>query len=364
MTGWRPFFLLFILIFSRQTTSAWAGENAESWIASTPIPLLPVQQQPIASCWSYAFTGLLENYAHRIGKPVKLAPEYLTFSGIALPLAKQIQKAHQQFLQSPSQKNSLVDGIQTGTQIQAAIQIAEHFGMAPAQVVKSKTVDRFVPIDLDPAAHRFQSWLEHEVQGSDLAEDVNAAAHQIYSQLYSIFQLTRTTPKSNFNWDGKTYTPVSFLHEYLNFNASKLVQIEWNAGADSAKTSQFINSIDQHIQLGEATTLEFPILAQDAIHFNRDLNQPDFIFDETRATSPWNKNLGMHVAVVVNTLKDTSGNVKAFVIQNSYGLRGRDRFGRTTSDEKQRGYDVVTIDYLKKMPRKGIPVLSTWSYSL
>ena len=355
--------LILCLVNGLSASGAFA-EDVQSWKAGKPLPELKIRQQSMNNCWAYAFAELLESDARKHGKNVELSPEYLTFNAHAMRMAKDLYFAGINYQQGLTTMERALNTIEVGGEIGFAGRVADQSGMLPAALVLTPPLEKFVPVDQNQIAHRLIEWQQSQIERYTLPDDdgFQKAANMVYEKLFSIYGLRKVGSRATFKDHSVLYSPQKYLKEYLGFDLKNLKEQMLKAEQMDGMGA-FVERIAAQVEKGNAATLSFNIVGRDSNEFSRATEKSDFAFDFERAAAPENMAMGSHVALVVNTMRDASGKLKALIIQNSIGLRGRDRMGQMTADVKKRGYDVLTLEYLKRMSWEGRNSVSSWTYS-
>jgi hypothetical protein len=176
---------------------------------------------------------------------------------------------------------------------------------------------------------------------------------------------TPITANDSFDFEGKSYTPSSFLETYIGINSSDIIegvhQMYANVpasmvGKDALPTlkygratkeafNQSVANVQAQLKIGRPVLLSMVVL--DDME-NNDNQVTTGVFDTAFCKKPGAcEKLGGHAVMIVNTMKDASGHVTAFIIQNSWGPQGVDQNGVQTKVRADRGFNIVTLRYLR-----------------
>lgn len=161
----------------------------------------------------------------------------------------------------------------------------------------------------------------------------------------------------SFTFEGTTYTPTTFLENYIGINSSDVANgVTQDIGIQNspqlkygrARKENFNESVANIVaQLKVGRPVLLSMLVLDDLE-NNDPSIPVGIFDPSYCNKPGEcKRLGGHAVMVVNTMRDASGHIKALIVQNSWGPQGVNQNGGQTKVRADRGFNIVTMNYLR-----------------
>ena len=191
--------------------------------------------------------------------------------------------------------------------------------------------------------------------------------------------------EDSFVIEGKSYTPLTFLSSYVGINSSDL---------KGGSPMLFIPDLAEIMALQESEDTEAPRLKAGmaaledfdknvlAVQKELDKNHPvllsmhildDFetnpnffmngVLDPFYCEVPGKcKDEGGHAVLIVNTMKDADGNIMAFIIQNSWGPMGVTEKGAKSRVRADRGFFIVTMDYLRASISEKRPFAFTYEF--
>ena len=217
--------------------------------------------------------------------------------------------------------------------------------------------------------NKFQTFIASHLLDKNLIDQYLANNGQ--SQLERDFDRevgnTPIAETDTFSFEGKNYTPDSFLKDYIGFSDSifqlKPIPMRFVFGhlvsppaiptpqnkLDFAVAENFDSSISAILdELAQRHPVLLSMTIFDDVEHNAKLTQ-DGVLDPAYCEKPGDcKVSGTHAVMIVNSMKDQQGKVKAFIIQNSWGPQGTDENGIQSHLRAIRGFNIVTIDYLRK----------------
>lgn len=240
-------------------------QNSGSSLESLSIPQTPVQSQGrVGFCWAYAETGLMESvYKLKTGKTVNLSEESIAMFHMAHAIRKMyVSKMSVADLWNAFKPNGLPEGWFMRTTEWTApldateddidgLEIAKRYGIWPESVwnVKVATVEEREAM-MTAIAQRARLYLSEvnrsTVSVRDVIENVLVGPPGFGFPSY---------PPSEFEYDGKTYTPQSFLNS-LDFKPDSYVALEARGENDYTRV---IAATKRAMVRGLAVPLGFPI---------------------------------------------------------------------------------------------------------
>ncbi len=160
----------------------------------------PVCQGNTGTCWCFAATSFLESEIYRIGQlSVKLSEMYFVYW-------EYVERAID-FVRTRGK--TYVD---EGSEASALLRLIPKYGVIPATVYDGK-----------PAYRKFHSHRQMVVEIKNFLEYVKK--HHIWNETYvaetvkSLLQKEMGTPPKTFEFNGQTFTPLSFANEFLQINS-------------------------------------------------------------------------------------------------------------------------------------------------
>lgn len=197
--------LVMMVLITRTGRGQWADKEVESEISGMTIPdqleqyhpvfhFPPVNQDTTLICWSFSTLSYIETEMQRLGlEPVKLAvvyPVYYTF----------VEKARY-FIRKRGQSR-----FEPGDLFSTVFEIIQKYGIVPqsvyrGQVCASKTYNQ------DSLYAELKAFMQ-KVKSEDMWDERPVVTH-----VKEILNRYVGLPPDSFEYQGKTYTPMSFLHE-------------------------------------------------------------------------------------------------------------------------------------------------------
>ncbi|MGZ3689024.1 MAG: hypothetical protein ACXVBW_12035, partial [Bdellovibrionota bacterium] len=180
---------------------------------------------------------------------------------------------------------------------------------------KERNLDRFEPLD-DSGLNR-----------------------ELFESLGQALGMTPPLPTEQIHYRSSQYTPQEFLRDYLKINPSDFrTPFFTSRNLDSA-----IRQIQDAVQKGQAVPIALSLFEG---------SPANGVFSCT-PTKPCQKIDGGHAMLIVKLHQDKTGQVDGFIVKNSWGDMGLNDRGRPTATESQRGFFLITRDYLVQSSRRG-----------
>jgi len=316
-----------------------------------------VQRQfPVDDCWAFEITGLMEGGALRQGHQVELSPEYLDLYWIYTQIYNNFKTGNANFVPDEGFEGS------------AGLNTVKKFGAVP------KKLFSYTPVTLDDDTNlmnRIQAFVNQTMSDpKQIAQyesvDENGINEKLLSDFSNVVGVHLPKPDEVFKFNGKAYTPKSFVSRYLKFKPDDFVLFT----PQSSEIQSSMNLIRQALKSGTQVGIGFTLF-QDAIPSDPSTN----IFEMVSKTGIFSSDLcpnqhcatvrGGHVVLAVNWLEDANANVNAIIIKNSWGTQfGRDDRGSLTNDPTKKGFFIIENGYLFNgvpefvIPKKFIPKLN------
>lgn len=365
------------------------GETAlEESVKHTP----PRNQRSAEICWAYAECGLVEGeHFRRTGESVHLSPEYSSFYHLYFQLKHRLpyfRKLARKLGDIPEGERreklrSAVDDAyilvkpdtgrgkalkvrvpDEGSDETAAFGEANLAGFVPIGAfdepvktdaqeggIERSTKDFILKYMLDPESlDRFE--------GTD-DDGINTALFDaLRKSMRRRLRLNPPRPNDTFTYRGKTYTPLTFMKQRLEFDPGS-----WRGLKATRETADLaLEAIAEALKRGYAVPIGF-VVFDDAIGTAG--QSAMLVAEKTGVFSPGvcpggdcTKSAGGHVVLAVNFMK-RGKQLTGFVAKNSWGLGGLDANARKTATRSQTGFYVLTRDYLALSLKK-----SSWDFVL
>ena len=166
----------------------------------------PISQGNTGTCWSFSTTSFLESDIYRqTGKKVKLSEMYTVYW-------EYVEKARE-FVRTRGK--SLFD---EGSEANAVTRIMKKYGAVPESAYLGRPED--MPFyDHAPMVKEMKAFLKSVKQNNMWNEEF------VLSTIKDILNKYMGQPPQQFVYDGKTYTPKSFLKDYLKINPDDYIDI-------------------------------------------------------------------------------------------------------------------------------------------
>ncbi len=226
---------------------------------------------------------------------------------------------------------------------------AHAYGVVPSSIYEP-TVSAFAPeLPVESDGTKIKNFIaRHFFNDQDInrylqANGIDTLAKEFDSEINH----TPLGRNDSFFYDGQTYTPLSFLHDYIGIQPQGIVASHKNSEfAYDINFYSVVDSIQKELENRRPVLLSFLLL--DDVDHNENLFN-DGVLDTDFCEEPGNcKESGSHAVMIVNSLKDQDGKVQAFIIQNSWGYQGTDENGAHSEKETDLGFNIVTLRYLRE----------------
>lgn len=159
----------------------------------------PLSQGRTGTCWSFSTTSFFESEAYRLsGKKVKLSEVYTVYYEYVEKARRYVQKRGDSHFEQGSQADALMD-------------IWRKYGVVP-QDAYACTLPGQEFHDHNKMAEEMKEYLESVKKQNAWNEEV------ILETIESILQHYLNEPPETVTVDGKEYTPVEYLNEYLQLD--------------------------------------------------------------------------------------------------------------------------------------------------
>lgn len=303
----------------------------------------------------------MEGEAKKENINVVMSPEYLGFYHMYFQLQKHlswfIEQAHHI---KPGAMDAAVDDAYNRIYVQShfftptegndektALQELETSGAVPQEVFDFKLGSGTKETDFENAIKNFikSNMFADKSLETFKTTDCNGISEALYESFSKALHITPPKPGDNFTFQGHSFTPRTFVADYLKFDPSAYVELPAPQGAAQGA----LNLIREAMKKNIAVPIGFDVFEDSFGNSN--------VFDEAKTTGEFsNKNCpnekctqvdGGHEVLGVNWTEDASGNVTALIIKNSWGHRGgRDDRGVKTKDAGDSGFWILEAGYL------------------
>ncbi len=364
------------------------------------VPHSPVRDQQQAEiCWAYALSSLAEGLFQKDhGKDsVQLSPEYLGFYHIYFQfknrlsyfrnkakviastatdrktLAKQqaINEAYGLFKDAHTpegeakQKRKALFQPDVGSAENSALTEVLVSGMVPFIRDGAPITTAEQEAQLEAAVKNFVGWYMLDESNLDLfkgkdADGINTSLfNALVTELAPIMGFRPFRPGDSFRFAGGTYTPRTFMSNYLRFDPRRFVALVSSEETHNASMQAVVQTLGLNIAVPIGLVL-FGDQTQ-----GKDVQthvQDTGIFTTEWCESTDCKNdAGGHEVLAVNWVGDNEQNViTGLIVKNSWGLMGLDVNGQPTTHENERGFFEVTNDYLSQSTKAAIS--DSWDF--
>jgi hypothetical protein len=325
-----------------------------------------VNQGQAGFCWAYALSSFIEGEAKKNQENVIISPEYLGFYNMYFQLQKHLnwfktaaRKIHtdsnssQQETQDAYERIYLRDRFfkpDEGADELKALQQLEVSGVVPQKAFKFKLPSDIQEQRFTDAIKNFIKTHMFDEQKLSQYESLNENGinTELFTGLSQALGISPPQPGDSFDYLGKSYTPKTFMSDYLRFNPGIYKQISVSA----RKTPQALNLIREVMKKNVAVPVGFTVFQDQAAGAPKSaqelaVDNGDF---STRFC-PGNrcrKVDGGHEVLGVNWTEDSNGDVNSLVIKNSWGRSGgRNDRGVETQISSETGFYILEVDYLK-----------------
>jgi bleomycin hydrolase len=205
----RTFIAAVLLIVSStlfaQTTDTIYGYEFTPVIEHKARPI--EDQHRSGTCWSFSSTSFLESEMLRKGKPeVNLSEMYIVWNTYAEKANKYV-RMHGNTNFGP------------GGAFHDATWVMKNFGMVPEEVYSGLTIDEKLPVhgEMDEVLKAF---VDAIVKNKN--RKLTPVWHNAFTDILNNY--LGELPE-NFEYEGKTYTPQSFVTDYMGLNADDYIEI-------------------------------------------------------------------------------------------------------------------------------------------
>lgn len=211
-----------------------------------PVAHSPVEDQgDVGFCWAYALSGMMEgNLLHRDGTAVTLSPEYLALNNMvamvqaSLPIFAQLDHGG---LMNWMLKR-LIAGVfnpEGSVNLTQALDMLSIYGTMPSSAFNYKFP---YSVDSHGNLHEIHPTLQEKLEAfskSNLLDKAKVAQYQanpaqLRSELLTALGVTVPEPTATFSYKGKSYTPMTFMQNYMGFNPGDYKEVAILSGKYNA----------------------------------------------------------------------------------------------------------------------------------
>jgi hypothetical protein len=318
-------------------------------------------------CWAYALSGFMEGEAKKNHQSVILSPEYLGFYHMVFQLQKHLDWFQSQTRKIKGRSSAEVDS--TAQDAYERIYVRDRFfqpdeGGDELQAIHELEVSGIVPqksfrfkLPTGAQERNFKDSIKNFIK-TNMFDEEKLAMYQkldddglnetLFTALSKALTLSPLKPSESFDFEGKSYTPKTFMADYLHFEPEAYKQVS----ANPRKVPNALNLIREVMKKNIAVPIGFTVFEDQAPGFNEDASElaaesGDF---STRfcPNGKCTKVEGGHEVLGVNWTEDSSGNVNSIIVKNSWGrVGGRDDRGVETHGQSETGFFVLEADYFK-----------------
>jgi hypothetical protein len=225
--------------FKPQTVVATAPDNSEIFAEPSlgPAVYTPVRDQGAAGfCWAYSMTGFVESEALKNKISVTLSPEYLALNHMANLL--------ESFIPLFDSVSNSIFGIRflldhfllTKISTEGAFTLSESLedlnviGAVPESIFSYKeafiTNAQGQPVAPSPSLdQKSTQFISDHMANPVKVSFYRANIAHMKEEFFQALGVRPPMPTDTFTYEGKTYTPVSFLRDYLKFDASNYQEV-------------------------------------------------------------------------------------------------------------------------------------------
>jgi hypothetical protein len=339
-------------------------------------------QGDVGFCWAYALSGYMEGEAMKKGKSVTLSPEYLALNHMPsmmydlLPVFQYVDGKG--FLVRMLLDLLILPQLSSEGSVSFSASLADlsAIGMVPETFFSKK-----FPSDKDASGKRVVSHptLSERTESFVMDKLTNKDVVALYEKNPEIFKqdffaamgITPPKPTNSFTYEGVSYTPLTFMRDYLEFNPDDYQEVAVLKGTyksffDGLKAS----GIDlSGIQLENTLQPISNISQEDAFKIIKDSLADQtavpvafLVYEDQKSAEKSGvfsnancldgacvKVVGGH-AVLISGMKDNIGApndpIDALIIKNSWGSMGLNDHGESTKEPADQGFFLIKPDYL------------------
>ena len=322
-------------------------------------------QGQVGFCWAYTLAGLMEGEAKKDKINVLLSPEYLGFYHMYFQLQKHLswfgvvvrhldqnnQSAFESVTQDAYERIYVRDRFYKqgeGNDEALALNELEISGAVPQEVFNFKLGTQIKDQDFELKIKNFikAKMLVAKNLDSFKTTDGNGMNETLFEALAKSLDLTPPKPSDSFTFQGKSFTPKTFVTDYLKFDPGAFVQI----AVTPAKQQRALNLIRDTLKANDAVPIGFEVFMDPNPSGDNALKQAGKTGDFSNRFCPGGqcKQIdGGHEVLGVNWTEDSKGNVTSIIIKNSWGHQGgRNDRGQETREDSESGFFILESDYL------------------
>lgn len=303
------------------------------------IPNSPVKNQnSLGICWSYAALGLVEAVELQHGKTVDLSEEYLGYHWVLRQLDEAVNS------QEPMNYLSFLN---EGYRSWDGLKLAEEVGLVPESVFSSKYTDSQVEFTTS-----LKTFFSPRFQDANTLASYKTNPERLAADFDRFLGKRLPRPTDTITVDGRSFTPVSYLKNGLNFRLNDFEEVVVKS-THPEQLEPAMHSFKMSLMQG------FPV-PLGVLTFNGVSSGP--VWDTSTCEGDCPKSFG-HAMLGVDFI--TQGGrggamteaevrsvfhnpVSAVIVKNSWGLQGADQAGRTDAARTKLGFNTLTRSYLEE----------------
>lgn len=338
----------------------------------------PRDQGDAGFCWAYSLTGYMEGEALKAGKHVQLSPEYVALNHIPKVLYDLLPKIAE-FNKQGLLMRFLIDALvlprispEGASSYSEGLGDLDRYGVMPETAYNFKYPTKKDsdgnPVASHPTlAERIILFTETHLTLNSKVEYYIAHPNEFREDVYDAIGSHPPGPSTTFVYEGKTYTPLTFMKEYVGFNPSDYQEVavadknfqaaQGSDGAaasdaDSTPPSQFkpvtwysddqaYETIKKVIQDQTAVPITYMIFED-----QRSAQKSGVFSPDNCVNSSCQMLAGGHAVLATGLKVSANASVDAFIVKNSWDLIGLDDSGQSTADPSKKGFFLITRGYM------------------
>ncbi|MGZ3670177.1 MAG: hypothetical protein ACXWR4_09750 [Bdellovibrionota bacterium] len=344
-----------------------------------PVPHIAARDQgDVGFCWAYALSGFMEGEALKKNKHVVLSPEYLALNHMP-SLMYQFLPIFQYIDAKGFFARLLLDIIllpsispQGSTSFSEGLSDLDAIGMVPETFFKQKFPmgkdSNGKPVEIHPTLQeKITSFVYAKLTRSDWVKNYEHNPEAFRKDFFDAIGIHPPKPTDTFVYEGQSYTPITFMKNYLEFNTADYEEVVvakgqyqslWDklaAGGMDMSAIPPMNMPKPLTGLDQRTVLD---IARAVLQDQTAVPVTYMVYEDQKAAeasgvfSPANcqngqcaKVVGGHAVLMTGLKENSSGAVDAIVIKNSWGNIGLDAQGASLK-AADRGFFLISDGYL------------------
>ena len=322
-------------------------ESQRSGLDTVHIPQTGAKNQySVGFCWAYSVAGLMEAVELKNGTTLDLSEEYLGFYHIFDQLKK---------ILDASDPVAALHDVHEGFRVPGALKLAEEVGMVPEDVFNFK-FDATGDLQARIGEHFSKTFADPAKLRAYRSND-----RLIFSELVEIFGKKPIQPTDSFTFQGKRYTPISFMKERISVRADDFESITF--------TPDNFDMVTHYLKRALADQMPVPYSTMTLFGIGGD----DPVWDASKCKDTGCLPDGGHAMLAVDFVTEggrggamSAAEVKkvfhnpfqAVIVKNSWGLVGNGQDGTPAATENDKGYFTITRSFIETaMMRGGVEIL-------